>query len=458
MIGAGPAGLAAAYDLARLGRTPLVLEKDRQVGGLARTIDRGGFRFDIGGHRFFTKSAEVEALWREVLPRDLLLRRRLSRIYYRGRFFNYPLRPLNALLGLGPLASLRVIGSFLLRKLFPVRPVASFEDWVSNRFGGALYSMFFRRYAEKVWGVPCAGLSADGAAQRIRNLSLGRALLRAIGIGRRRGVASLIEEFDYPRHGPGQMYDRMAELAREAGAHFALESEAVGVLHSGGRVRAVRVRGPEGEREIEAENVVSTMPITELVKALDPAPPAEVLDAARSLRYRSIITVNLVVRAEHVLPDTWVYIHAPEVTASRLQLYKNWSPEMVPDPSMSTLGVEYFAFEGDDLWGSRDGDLVERAREDLAKLGVTSAPLTDAFVVRYAKAYPLYEIGYREHLMTIRRHLARFPNLACAGRYGQFRYNNMDHSIMTGRLAVRRLLGEDVDPWAVNEEAEYLEE
>ena len=459
VIGAGPAGLAAADRLARLGRAPLVIEKDTQVGGLSKTVNRGGFRFDIGGHRFFTRSAEVDALWREVLPRDFLRRKRMSRIYYRGRLFDYPLRPLNALSGLGPVTSLRVVASFLARKLVPVRPEASFEDWVSNRFGRALHSMFFKTYTEKVWGVPCTELSADWAAQRIRNLGLGRAVLRALGVGRRRGVASLVEEFDYPRHGPGQMYEAMADRARAAGAQIALGSEVVGVLHSGGRVVAARVLEAGGEREIDVGSVVSSMPVTELVKGLDPPPPAEVLDAARALRYRSILTVNLVVRAEKVLPDTWVYIHAPEVRASRLQLYKNWSPEMVPDPRMSTLGLEYFAFEGDDFWRLPDGELVGVAREDLETLGVArGAEVVDGFVVRYAKAYPLYETGYRERLATLRRYLKSFPNLACAGRYGQFRYNNMDHSIMTGRLAARRLLGEDVDPWAVNEEAEYLEE
>lgn len=460
VIGAGPAGLAAARELAGRGLAPLVLEVDGCVGGLSRTVERGGWRCDIGGHRFFTKNADVERLWRQTLPADFLRRPRLSRIYYRGKFFKYPLEPANALWGLGLWTSARVMLSFLRRRAFPHADESGLEHWVANRFGDGLYRIFFKTYTEKVWGVPCAEISADWAAQRIRNLNLGRAVLGALGLGRGRKVASLIEEFDYPRLGPGQMYEELARAAQARGAELRLRREVVAVRRSGARVTALAVRDAAGRvEEAPVGAAVSTMPLTELVLRMDPPAPEAASAAARALRYRSIVTVNLMLRAREVLPDTWVYLHAPEIRAGRLQLYKNWSPAMVPDPEMSSLGFEYFAFEGDADWGRPDGELIRLAAEDLGRLRLASAPrVEDGFVVRYAKAYPLYESGYRGKIAAMRAFLDGIPNLACAGRYGQFRYNNMDHSIVTGWLAARRLLGESVDPWAVNEEAEYHEE
>jgi len=459
IVGAGPAGLAAAYELAKAGRQAVVFEQGSQVGGLAKTVNFEGFRCDVGGHRFFTKNEEVNQLWRDVLAEGFIKRPRLSRIFYRGKLFHYPLKPLNAMMGLGLLTSLRVIASFLARRIRPKKPELTFEDWVSNRFGHALYSIFFKTYTEKVWGISCTELSADWAAQRIRNLSLGRAIANALWAGRTKKVASLIHEFDYPRYGPGQMYETMAELVAKMGGAVHTHSKVAGVLHDGRRATALRVEHDGNVAEVSADHVVSTMPLTDLACQLDPPPPPEVLDAARSLRYRTIITVNLVVRAEHVLPDNWVYLHAPEVQACRLQLYKNWSPAMVPDPAMNTLGFEYFTFEDSDFWNRTDEQLVEIARSDLAGLGLgMDLPVEKAFVARHPKAYPMYEEGYRDRVAIIRRYLEQFENLVCAGRYGQFRYNNMDHSIYSAMLAVRRLLGNDVDPWSVNEEAEYHEE
>ena len=460
IVGAGPAGLAAAHDLAKRGRCSVVFEQDDQVGGLSRTVNYRGYRFDIGGHRFFTKSEQVEALWREVLSEDFLRRPRMSRIHYRGRFFSYPLRPMNALFGLGVVTSLRVLLSFLRRKISPTKPETSFEDWVVNRFGYVLYNIFFKTYTEKVWGISCQELSADWAAQRIRNLNLGRAVLSAVGIGRRsRDVASLIEEFDYPRYGPGQMYEAMAEKAVAGGADIRIRHRLTKVRHRNGRITGVEVATPAGVFDVPAAHLISSMPLSELVLALDPPAPPPVLEAARGMRYRSILTVDLILGVPEVLPDTWVYLHAPEVRASRLQLYKNWSREMVPDPSKSTLGLEYFCFEEDALWTETEEKLIEIAKEDLRTLNLVDLSLVeDACVIRYPKAYPMYESGYAERVRTIRTHLEQFPNLVCIGRYGQFRYNNMDHAIMTALLGVRKLLGEDVNPWAVNEEAEYQEE
>ena len=459
VLGGGPAGLAAAHLLALRGRPVLLLEAGARVGGLARTFEFRGFRFDLGGHRFFTKNREVEELWRSLLPDDLLTRPRLSRIFYRGRLFHYPLRPLNALAGLGLLRSARVFGSFAWRRLAPKRPEKSFEDWVSNRFGPRLYRLFFQTYTEKVWGIPCAELSADWAAQRIRNLNLGRAILDALGLGRKGQVASLIDRFQYPRLGPGQMYEALAAQALAAGARLRLSARAAGLRHDGARVTAVLLESGGRREEIPAAAVVSTVPLSELAQAFDPPLPEEVRTAAFGLRYRSLIAVNLLIRASRLLPDTWIYLHAPEVRAARAQFYKNWSPEMVPGAEWSSVGMEYFVNEGDELWSAPDEELLRIARQDFAELKLSSAPPElEGMVARYAKAYPIYDPGYQERVAAVRRGLARFPNLACAGRYGQFRYNNMDHSILTGRLAARRMLGEDLDPWAVNEEAEYLEE
>lgn len=459
IIGAGPAGLAASHYLSKTGLgSPVVIEQASEVGGLSKTVEHKGFRCDIGGHRFFTKSQEVQSLWREVLPQDFLRRPRVSRIFYGGKFYHYPIRVANALSGLGTRESIRVMASFAKAKVSPTIPEASFEDWVSNRFGHRLYSIFFRTYTEKVWGIPCTQLSADWAAQRIRNLDLARTVLNALGLQRGRSVASLIEEFDYPRLGPGQMYDAMARQAVARGARVLLRHQVNQVLHENGRIVALQIGTPEGHVALDVEKVLSTMPLTELVFRMNPGPPIEVVCAARGLTYRSIITVNLVVDRPDIVPDTWVYLHAPEVTAGRLQVYKNWSPAMVPDSGQSSLGLEYFATEGDDLWSKSDAAMLELGKEDLLRLALVRADeIADGFVVRYAKAYPVYDDGYGAKVAVIRNYLSQFANLECAGRYGQFRYNNMDHSILTGILAVRKLLGEKCDPWGVNADGEYHE-
>ncbi len=458
VIGAGPAGLAAAHALSVHRLPAVVLDQDAQVGGLSRTVSHRGFAFDLGGHRFFTKSPEVMDLWRATLGDDFLVRPRRSRIYYRGRFFHYPLRPLDALAGLGLADSLRVALSYAGARLRPQRPEDDFAAWVSNRFGPVLFRIFFQTYTEKVWGLPCSRISADWAAQRIRNLSLGRALLDSLGLGRDRRVASLIPRFHYPRYGPGQMYEALARNVAARGVDLRLGHRVTAVHHDRGRLTAVTARGPAGDVRLPALHCFSSMPLTELAAALRPAPPDAVLDAARALRYRSFLTVNLLLDAPAPLPDNWIYLHDPQVAAGRLQLYQNWSPHMVP-PGRGSLSFEYFCFPGDHLWTAPDHHLVRLAAADLQRLRLPFAPrIADALVLRYPLAYPLYDSGYQQRLAVLRDWLAGFPNLHCIGRYGQFRYNNMDHSILTGLLAVRRLLGHPVDPWAVNADGDYLEE
>jgi protoporphyrinogen oxidase len=459
IIGAGPAGISAANTLVEEKIPCLLLEKDKQVGGLCKTVEYKGFRCDIGGHRFFTKNREIQGVWEKTLGDEFLVRQRLSRIYYRGKFFYYPLRVGNALAGLGPVESLKIVSSYLKSQILPTKPEISFEDWVSNHFGRVLFNIFFKTYTEKVWGISCTVLSADWAAQRIRNLSLGRALINALGMKKSRKVASLIDNFQYPRLGPGQMYETLAQHIHGDGGEVRKGFEVVEVRHDHRRVTALLTRNSGGGKMIDCSHCFSSMPITDLVQRMSPLPPEEVLKAARALRYRSIITVNLLFKVNTPLPDNWIYLHSPEVKAGRLQLYNNWSPAMVPGEQHSSVGFEYFCFEEDEMWNLSDSGLIEKARQDLAHIGFYDQEnLIDGFVVRYAKAYPMYEEGYEKHLGVIRSWLSQFPNLFCIGRYGQFRYNNMDHSMMTGILAARRMLGADVDPWSVNAEGEYLEE
>ena len=459
IIGGGPAGIAAASTLGNQNIPCLLIEKDKQMGGLCKTVEYKGFRCDIGGHRFFTKNKTIQAMWDNTLGDELLVRPRLSRIYYREKFFNYPLQVSNALTNLGMTESLKIVASYFKSQVFPTKPEVNFDDWVSNRFGRVLFNTFFKTYTEKVWGIPCTVLSADWAAQRIRNLSLGRALLNALGQQNGAKVASLIDNFHYPRLGPGQMYETMAKRLKNNGGEIRQGLEVVEIRHDHQRVNTILTRnGGEGQL-LDCSQCISSMPITDLVQRMSPSAPEAVVSAARALRYRSIITVNLLLKADTTLPDNWIYLHSPEVTAGRLQLYKNWSSSMVPNGNHSSIGFEYFCFEGDSLWNLPDSDLIEKARQDLSHLGFYhQEDFFDGFVVRYAKAYPMYEDGYEKNLAVIKEWLAQFANLYCIGRYGQFRYNNMDHSMMTGILAARRILGEDADPWSVNSEGEYLEE
>jgi protoporphyrinogen oxidase len=458
VAGAGPAGLTAADALSAAGLPVVVLERDLQVGGLARTVEHHGYRFDVGGHRFFTREPEVEKLWREVLGDELLVRPRRSRILYRGRWFEYPLKPVQALVGLGPAEAAAVVASYARAKLRPVRPERTFVDWVTNRFGRRLFDIFFRSYTEKVWGVPCEEIGAAWAAQRIKGLSLRSALAAALRPGGPR-LRTLIGEFHYPRLGPGMLWEGLARRVRERGGEVRLGHAVEGVLHDGRRVEALRVRGPGGDERLGGGAVVSTLPLRELVAALEPAAPPAVAAAAARLRYRDFLTVALVVDRADLFPDTWLYVHDPSVQVGRIQNFGNWSPALVPEPGRSCLGLEYFCFEGDALWRAPDADLVALAAGELERLGLAPrAAVVDGAVVRMRKAYPVYAPGWEDDLAAVRAHLARFENLQVVGRNGMHRYNNMDHSMLTGLLAARNLLGERHDLWQVGAEETYLEE
>ncbi len=469
ILGAGPAGLTAAWEAMQQGIPAVVFERDDCVGGISRTVEHNGYHFDIGGHRFFTKVEEVAALWQEILGPDMLVRPRLSRIFYDGKMFDYPIRPLNALLGLGPIEAVRVGLSFLRAQLFPVREERSFEHWVSNRFGQRLFEIFFKTYTEKVWGMDCSEIRADWAAQRIKDLDLAKTLRHAL-IGRFANggavATSLIEEFHYPRRGPGMLWERCRDILSEKGIETRLESEVVAIHREGQRVRSVELRppttgddGPGSSFIAEAEHFVSSLALRDLLERMQPAPPDEVLDAARSLKYRDFLTVALAVDAPDLFPDNWIYIHAPDVRVGRIQNFGNWSPEMLPNAETSSLGLEYFVQEGDELWSMEDAKLIDLAAGECEHLGfIRREQVVDGAVVRMPKAYPVYDAVYREALDTVRAWLDGFENLTCIGRNGQHRYNNQDHSMVTALRAVRNLRGAALDIWDVNVEDDYHEE
>ena len=466
VIGAGPAGLTSAYLLAKEGVPVTVLEADEvEVGGISRTVKYKGYRFDIGGHRFFSKSREVEELWSELLPSDMLERPRSSRIYYGGKFFSYPLKPFEALMKLGPVEAALCVASYAKARLVPIDQPKSFQDWVINRFGERLFRIFFKTYTEKVWGMPCSEISADWAAQRIKGLSLSTALLSAL-----RGhdaeapvVKTLIETFRYPRLGPGMMWDAAASRVRQLGGQVRLGRLVTGLeLDTRSQRWRVEHRGEGSEPEVlEAEHIISSAPLGSLVAALTPAVAPPVLQAARSLRYRDFLIVVLIARDEGSFSDNWIYIQDAHVKLGRIQNFKSWSPEMVPDPAFAAYGCEYFCQRGDGLWESSDETLAQLARREMSSIGLLrESAVVDSVVVRQAKAYPVYDFDYQRHVDTIRAGLHNgYPGLHVVGRNGMHKYNNQDHSMMTAMLCARNILAgkEMYDVWRVNQDAEYHE-
>ena len=459
VIGAGPAGLAAAHELAVHGYSAVVVEKLDKVGGLARTENYRGFSFDIGGHRFFTKEDEVSRLWRDLLGPEFLRRPRLSRIYYRRNFFYYPLRPLNALAGLGFWRSLAIVLSYLRWQVFPHRGEDTFEQWVTNRFGKKLFETFFKTYTEKVWGISCTELRAEWAAQRIRGLSLKTAIL---GMFRkpRRSIKTLIEEFDYPRLGPGMMWEAARLAVERRGGSVLLGCDVVSIRRRGGAIENISISNNGHRETLSGAAFISSMPVREFIEKLDPPPPQPVMEAARRLRFRGLIVVCLIVKRPDLFPDNWIYIHDPAVKVGRIQNYKNWSPAMAADASKTSLGMEYFATPGDELWRMSDSALIELAKTEISRIGLAAADdVEDGCVVRAPEAYPVYDANYREALATVRGFVDGLENFQTIGRNGLHRYNNQDHAMMTGILAARNVaLAERNDLWSVNTDSEYHEE
>ncbi len=469
IIGAGPAGLTAGYLLSKEEVDLVVLEADPvYVGGISRTVTYRGFQFDIGGHRFFSKSKAVEDLWSEILPDDMLVRPRSSRIFYDGKFFSYPLKPFEALLKLGVFRSALCMLSWVKSRLFPIRHPRNFEEWVSNQFGKRLFNTFFKSYTEKVWGMSCKEISADWAAQRIKGLSLGSAIKNALipqrnNADRTKIIKTLINSFRYPRRGPGMMWEACAEKTKALGGRIEMGCRVTCCSYDENSGNwSVEYKNQQGESQtIEAEHVISSAPMRELVGGLSPSVSNRTKRAAESLKYRDFITVMLILKDRQMFDDNWIYIHDPSVKVGRVQNFRSWSPEMVPEPDKVCYGLEYFCFEHDGLWDSADSDLIELARRELVQIGLArKEDFVDGCVVRQKKAYPVYDDDYARHVATIRQELdTSYPNLHLVGRNGMHKYNNQDHAMVTAMLCVENILADTrlYDQWQVNSDAEYHE-
>lgn len=466
-IGAGPAGLTAGYLLSKAGCDVTVLEKDPvYVGGISRTECHNGYRFDIGGHRFFSKSADVNRLWEEILGENFLKRPRKSRIFYRRKFYPYPLSAMASLRNLGIIESGLCVLSYMRYRAFPIREPKNFEEWVTNQFGARLYRTFFKTYTEKVWGMPCREISADWAAQRIKGLSLAKAVKESLFPSKPKAgkevIKTLINEFHYPRLGPGMMWEAAVRHIESKQGRVLMGAEVTRISREGERWR-VSYRAADGSlSEIVADHIINSMPLSALVRAIEPALSKQAIDSANSLRYRDFLTVGLVLKDRNTFDDNWIYIHDPGLKVGRIQNFKSWSPAMIPDDAMTCYGLEYFCFEGDGLWDSADADLIALATRELVELGLAKSEDVEwGVVIRQPKAYPVYDDAYRQHVEVIRAALeTHAPHIQTVGRNGMHKYNNQDHAMMTAMLASQNILEQatNYNIWNVNEDAQYHEE
>ncbi|HVZ26293.1 MAG TPA: NAD(P)/FAD-dependent oxidoreductase [Sediminibacterium sp.] len=464
IIGAGPAGLTAAYLLGKAEVSVQVFEKDPQyVGGISRTETYKGYHFDIGGHRFFSKSKEVEDFWTEILGDEMLERPRSSRIYYNKKFFSYPLVAFDALRKLGIMESALCVFSYLRARAFPVKNPDNFEDWVVNQFGRRLFNIFFKTYTEKVWGIPCKKISADWAAQRIKGLSLSSAIWNALFKPKKEAsdkdkvIKTLIDSFRYPKYGPGMMWETCTAKCKAMGVGVEMNCGVKGVQLANGEWT---ITTTDNRVWTGFTHVLSSAPIRELIASLQPRFPETAYTASQQLSYRDFLTVVLICKDEDAFTDNWIYIHDPSVKVGRIQNFKSWSPYMVPDPSMACYGLEYFCFEGDGLWTSDDAILIDQAKKEIEQIGLThGAAVVDGYVVRQPKAYPVYDQTYKEEVALVREALQQYPGLYLVGRNGMHKYNNQDHSMMTAMLAAQNIIaGKEIyNLWDVNEDAEYHE-
>ncbi|MCP4694238.1 MAG: NAD(P)-binding protein [Desulfobacterales bacterium] len=463
VLGGGPAGLAAALELTGNGVTNiLVIDRNENVGGLSRTEVYDGSRFDIGPHRFFSKSPEINNLWRDTLGSDFKPVDRTTRICYKNAYFNYPIKLLDVLTKMGPGESFQAMLSFVAAKLNKKREAVTFEDWITDKFGRKLFETFFKTYTEKVWGIPCNQIGAEWAAQRIKGLDVIEVLRNALfGMGRRQ-VKTLVEQFDYPVNGAGQMYEAMCDKVAARGADIMLNTRVVGINQKDDAVESIDVAHSDGQRErITANRFFSSIPLTHVFDMLSPAEPDSISRAVEALYYRDHITVNLLVEGADLFPDQWIYIHSPEVQTARLANYNNFSRRMAGSENKTGLSVEYFVFQHEDLWKQPDEALKILAVEELERLKLLKKSAVEkAWVVRETECYPTYYLGFQEHYDLLKSRLGRFTNLVQIGRGGLYKYNNQDHSIMSGLLAARNYLklpGSPYNLWEINVDAEYHE-
>ena len=462
VMGAGPGGLAAGYWLAKHGAPVTVLERAPVVGGLARTVERDDFKFDIGGHRWFSKVDEVNDFYTEVVGDESVWVKRVSRIYFDGKYIDYPLELRNALMTIGPILATKAVvdyGKSALTRRRHSTPITSMEDAFIDQYGRTLYELFFERYSEKVWGRPCSEMSGDWVSQRTKGMSLLTAVKDAV-VPSNGKVQSLIDSFMYPRYGYGRLSERMAEGIEAAGNEVRLGSGVTKVLRQGNRITGVVVTDEDGrEQIIEGANFVSSIPLTVLCSIMEPVAPVEIIEAAKALTFRNVITVNLMLDREQVTEDTWLYVHDRNILFGRLHEPKNWSVDMVPDQSKTSIVAEYFCSFGDEIWSMSDDQLVEQTANHLIKdLGfIEFNEVLGGFAIRAPHAYPSYTSGYEVPLALLKNFVNSFDNLQIIGRYGTFRYNNADHSVETGLLAAKNILGESYDLERVNSEKEYHE-
>jgi len=461
IIGAGPAGMACAYTLSKGDHAAVIIDEEKEVGGLCQTIEFSGYLFDIGGHRFLSKLDLINSIWKEVMGGDLLRVNRLSRIFYRKRFFNYPLSFFNTFWNLGPLESFLCIASYGYCRLIKPGNDQTFEGWIINRFGKRLYEIFFDTYTRKVWAVPCKDISADWAVQRIRGLSLRVAIKKALLGARSRGPKTLAEEFLYPKKGPGQFYARLERSLVNQRTQFLFEKRVIKVNHQNGNVTSIVVKDKSTsvEQEIPVNYLFSSMPLTDLIRSLNPPPPENIKLAASKLRFRSFLVVNVILDHEALFPDQWIYVHSPDVKLGRIQNYKNWSPFMTANPKKTSIGLEYFCTVGDELWEMNDVDLIDFALEELERIGIVSRKhLINGFVVRRKNVYPVYSLDYQKSLDVLREYLMRFENLQTMGRAGLFRYDNSDHAMLSGIGAAKNYMNKSAyNLWSQGPQQEYLE-
>ncbi len=462
IVGGGPSGLSAAYEAVGRGAKVTVLERLDRVGGLSRTTNFDGSRFDVGPHRFFTKNQEVHDLFVKIASEDLLNVPRLTRIFYNKTYFNYPLTPLNALFGVGVLSSISILSSYMIaraRHALGKSHINNFEDWIVDHFGRRLFETFFKTYTEKVWGIPCTQIGADWASQRIKGLSLTTALVNALFQSKSDIVKTLVDEFIYPRLGAGQLYEKMAARVEQTGGQVLTSARMCRIRRDHMRVSAIEVEDGDGRcYEVEGRYFLVSAPLTEMIEMMHPSAPPEVLSACYALRYRNHVGVNLIIEG-NPFPDNWIYVHSKEVGMARIANYANFSRAMSGRPGISPLTVEYFCFPHDRVWDSSDDALIQRAKRELMHMKILLPDqVLKGFVVRSDKAYPVIEIGYERHIATIKGWLDQFRNLLPIGRSGMFKYNNQDHAMATGLLAARTALGvQRFDPWLVNIDAEYQE-